>query len=99
MQEDREQLLKALENIRVFFDARADMAVGDAKIIFAGYDKAIAAAIELVKAQEPLPAKIEGSNIIQIGRCPACGKVMVPWGASHCQECGQAVTWGTRKGQ
>lgn len=50
-------------------------------------------ALALLKAQEPLPAKIEGSDIIQIGRCPACGKVMVPWGASHCHECGQAVKW------
>lgn len=50
-------------------------------------------ALALLKAQEPRPARIEGGDMIQVGYCPNCGKLLQPWGAKYCYECGQAVKW------
>lgn len=50
-------------------------------------------AIALLKAQEPKQAKIEGNDMINIGFCPNCGKLLQPWGAKYCYDCGQAVKW------
>ena len=50
-------------------------------------------ALELLKKQEPQPAIIEDFGVAQLGRCPSCNVVLLPWGANYCHKCGKAVKW------
>ena len=50
-------------------------------------------ALTLLKKLRPQTAIIEGSDHLHLGRCPECHKVLSPWGAKYCSECGQAIRW------
>lgn len=49
---DRKNVLAELENIQVFFEARADMSIGGGKIRLLEYANAVRDARELLKEQE-----------------------------------------------
>lgn len=104
MEEKRENLIKTLENIQVYFNARADMAIGDGKIVLAGYWKTIEEAIALLKAQEPV-APVKKSFVIcgvdeygatsLIPVCGACGAWLQTAAPvdKYCPQCGRTVKW------
>lgn len=86
MMDDREEVIKALQ---FALDGMAFTGWGIAQV----HKETVISTLELLKEQEPQPAIIEGSNVAQIGRCPSCNVVLLPWGANYCYKCGQAVKW------
>lgn len=56
---DRNEVLAGLKKAKGFFEARADMAVGEGKMLLLSWANAQAEAIELLKAQEPRVLQIK----------------------------------------
>ena len=54
-----EEIIKRLESIRDICNARSDMFVGDAKIVWAGYGKTVSDAIELIENQKRIYLGLE----------------------------------------
>lgn len=54
-----EEIIKRLESLRDICNARSDMFVGDAKIVWAGYGKTVSDAIELIENQKRIYLALE----------------------------------------
>ena len=56
---DREKVIKGLESLRDICNARSNIFVGDARIIWAGYGKTASDAIDLIESQERIYLALE----------------------------------------
>ena len=54
-----EEIIKRLESLRDICNARSDMFVGDAKIVWAGYGKTVSDAIALIENQKRMYLALE----------------------------------------
>lgn len=63
---DRNEVLAGLKKAKGFFEARADMAVGEGKMLLLSWANAQAEAIELLKAQEPRVLQIKEMAFLEI---------------------------------
>lgn len=92
---DREKLLDGLNKIREFFEARADMAVGDGKLLLLNWANTARDALELLNEQEPIPCgeKIKAGDVmLDFYECGHCkNAIRKPW--RYCPFCGKEVKW------
>ena len=65
----QEEIVDKLENIAGFFHARADMAIGDGKMLFLSWFNAAEQALALLKAQEPRVMTLEEVNALDWDYC------------------------------
>ena len=56
---DMEKIIKELESLRDICNARSDIFVGDAKIVWAGYGRTVSDAISLIENQKRLYLELE----------------------------------------
>ena len=56
---DEKEIIKQLESLRDICNARADIFVGDAKIIWAGYGRTVSDAIKLIENQKRIYLELE----------------------------------------
>ncbi len=57
--EDMEKVIKELKSLRDVCNARSDIFVGDAKIVWAGYGRTVSDAIALIENQKRLYLEVE----------------------------------------
>lgn len=94
----REEIVKGLDKIGDFFRARANMAVGDGKMMLLNWMKCAEEAAEALKAQEPMkPVVSEEKYGDHLDHCPSCERALPNSGvygkSYYCYKCGQAVMW------
>lgn len=56
---DREKVIKGLESLRDICNARSNIFVGEARIIWAGYGRTVSDAIDLIESQERIYLALE----------------------------------------
>ena len=92
----REEVLKTLPNLSDFFQARADMAVGDGKLLLQRWADTATAAAELLKAQEPVKPRFRDMALCgewqKVPFCGACGCTL-GYSARYCPSCGKPIEW------
>lgn len=92
----REERIAGLEKIAGFFEARANMAVGDAKMLLLNWVRCAETTARELKAQEPVEPTIGGDADGPCGnwwyQCGKC-KEAIDYHDRYCRNCGQAVKW------
>ena len=96
---DRKIILAELQNIQRFFEAKADMSIGDGKMKLLLWANVCRDALELLKAVPPDAREVWiGSNgaFHWEYTCGACGCGIMRndrWKTKYCPQCGKAVKW------
>ena len=83
-----EEIIKRLESLRDICNARSDMFVGDAKIVWAGYGKTVSDALAMMKEQEAVYPSWQNGKMY----CGHCGSKFPPRvGMRFCHRCGVPI--------
>ncbi|MBR6029202.1 MAG: hypothetical protein IKP40_08920, partial [Clostridia bacterium] len=88
-----EEVAGKLIEISEFFQARADMAVGDGKLLLQSWaDRSAEAAVLLAERQPVEPVKSDIQDFEDWDACGYCKNLLV-YGNRFCSHCGHEVKW------
>ncbi len=91
---DPEKTVEGLKQVYLHFERMTEISYDGDSARFEELKEWTGDALELLKRQEPMQVVTEGNDVVYLGRCPACNRVLAPsWGANYCSACGQAVKW------
>lgn len=93
---DKKMLEAELQHIQSYFEAKANMSIGDGKMKLLSWANAVRDAAELLKEKEPMPVMVTKNTYnFEFYHCPNCGREFYsPFYSSkplYCDQCGQAV--------
>lgn len=89
---DKKIIAAELQHIQTYFEAKADMSIGNGKMKLLSWANAVRDAQELLKEQEPAQVIQREAMHMLFWCCGSCG-VAITEGDKFCRMCGKAVRW------